>query len=204
MINAGINGNRAIINGRALLEEGIETLERYATGNLTTGQSYTPADSGIFFEPQMGGENGYSCEYYSTANTKWQNVTGLDDIHQIGFTAIGDGTNFRIKMQAAPDGEYCLFRHYYSKGTYERESDQQLADGASYTPSDDGFFASATEHATCDMQSNYAVAGWGDCEETLPDNSRPATIVLGDGTNLRVRNDAGAAKYAVLMRAEMT
>jgi len=175
-----------------------ETIEKYADASLAIGATYTPAASGIFFALCV---LSIRVQYYSTVAAAW--YSPFNDTYHAGVTAIGDGTNFRLYANAA--GEYCLMRHYSSLGTYTRDKDEQLAEGASYTPAASGFFANAMSFVTRPvLQINRTTAGWTDVQEGQS-AVHFLSIVIGDGTNLRVTNPAGAgAQYHVLMRAKMS
>lgn len=176
-----------------------ETIEMYSNATLVGGATYTPADSGIFSH----GRNAAAMrvQYYSTANTAWYSNIVVTSSNS--FTAIGDGTNFRILNNLGGNAEYMLFRHYISTGTYERARDEQLAALATWTPAVSGYFAFGGEAVEVQFQMNYATFGW--MSIFTASSGYPLTIVLGDGTNLRVKNTHAAnAYYHVTMRAKMT
>lgn len=177
-----------------------ETIEKYADATLAGSATYTPAASGIFFsqDAQVGL---LSIKYYSTAAAAWYRPRAYTAFY--GCTAIGDGTNFQIENISGGDVEYCLMRHYLSTGTYERARDEQLANNATWTPANSGFFASGGEASPITLQVNKTTAGWTATGESA--QTRSVTVVIGDGTNLRVQNAAGGvAYYHVAMRAKLT
>lgn len=180
---------------------GTETIEKYSEGSLASGATYTPNSSGVFFS--SNGQQAINVAYYSTVAATWYPVKTLATL--AGSTAIGDGTNFQIKNNNPGARNYCLMRHYYSTGTYIRDKDEQLAAGATYTPATAGFFADAAELTGCYMQI-YMVGTWVATFEAgmTPTVDFSVTIVVGDGTNLRVRNTAGTSSYHVTMRTKLT
>jgi hypothetical protein len=182
-----------------LTSGGTETIEKYADATLAAGATYTPAASGIFFIMFIPGTLYLGVYYYSTAGASWYPVEG-DTGYNRSAMAIGDGTNFRIKNEAADPYEYCLFRHYYSTGTYERARDEQLAAGASWTPAVSGFFAMGSSAISVVIQGNKTTAGW----DKIDESSVVEAITIGDGANLRVYNGNGAAQYHTTLRAKMT
>jgi len=171
---------------------GIETIEKYADATLAASATYTPSDSGIFFIPYTN----ITAQYRGDV---WYRAQAISE--KLGQTAIGDGSNFRISNDGSSSQEYCLFRHYYSTGTYTRESSGSLAVGESYTPSSSGFFAEGLKdiYTAITCESLFTTAGW---QETR-DATDTATIMIGDGTNFRVHSINGTYYY-VLMLAKMT
>lgn len=186
---------------------GVETITRHSTGNLASNANYTPAVSGIFATMcGLGGwgGSGVSVQYYSDAEGSWWNLTSSGS----GQTAIGDGTNFRIRNNSgATNYDYALFRHYYSTGTYERLRDLDLAGGATYTPAVTGYFALVGEvfgPTSIYMWANANGTWYIFREVSDGTNNKSATIVIGEGTNLRVKNSAGGALNYVLMHQKLT
>lgn len=180
---------------------GVETIELESNGILAAAATYVPTDSGIY-----AGSRSLSSifvDYYSTALTAWYPPRGNGGFRYDGFTAISDGANFRVRSGDA-NNEYTLFRDFLDSGTYERESDREVAGAATYTPADSGFFAFATQ-ANCVPEANFSGAGWRDWyESSAAIGYRPLTIMIGEGANFRVKNTGGVAKRVVLMRAAMT
>lgn len=183
-----------------VIQSGTETISKYADATLASGASYTPAASGTFFNgaPVFA----FQPYYYSTLAASWWGIAG-GAYTFAGFTAIGDGANFRITNNNVASKEYCLMRHYYSTGTYERARDAQLATGTSYTPATAGFFANAAELTACQFQLLYTSASWSWTRDYVSTN-QPITIVIGDGTNLRIINNNALASYYVIMRVKLT
>lgn len=184
---------------------GVETID-YANAIIANNATYTPGNPGIFFKVgNVGGEGReYSIEYFSTADAAWH--TPGNWLRYMGATAIGDGTNFRIKNNSGGNAEYGLMRHNISTWTYERARDEDLAAGATWTPATSGFFAMGTETTgDCEIEIQLAGAGWEDAKEVGGADYTRLTIVIGDGTNFRVKNNDGvAACYHVTMRAALT
>jgi len=90
--------------------------------------------------------------------------------------------------------------------TFERYADVTVSAGGSYTPAVSGFFALATVHddlAGDEVEPQLyssATATWL-CMHTV-DSYRPfGGMLIGDGTNLRIKNSLAANKAIVLMRA---
>ncbi len=185
----------------ALAPGGVETYEKYYSGNLAPGANYTPTDPGIF--SNCGGIRG-TPEYYSTGAGVWYSPYN-QTVHEAGM-GIGDGSNYHLhNYHGSNTYEQCLFRHHFSTGAYERNSDAQLVAGASYIPSDEGYFVQGAEDVLVELQGNMTVTGWQCWREA----QRAVTIAsmccgIGDGTNLRVNNTAGGARRYVLMRAIMS
>lgn len=180
---------------------GTETIVLLSNATLAGGASYTPVVSGIFFGDIYGN---YSLpEYYSTVNAAWYQPI-IPTTPFKGFTAIGDGTNFRLTNgNVGVAKEYMLFRHYISTGVYQRQSDTDIAAGATYTPASTGFYAKGIEDNTVLLEIQYGVLGWTNCI-TAYDSGHPVTIFISDGTNLRARNTDVSARVCVFMRAVMT
>ncbi len=186
-----------------VIQQGTETIEKYADATIAAGVTYTPAASGIFFSMgRSGGAIVFGIQYYSTVAGGWYSAVQGNNF--MGSSAIGNGVNFRIVNSDVGDREYCLMRHYYSTGTYERNKDEQLASLTAYTPAVSGFFADAEQvYAGVELQINMTTAGWSLAQEGA--NGYPLTIVIGDGTNLRVYNTSGTtAYYHITMRAKLT
>ena len=183
---------------------GVETIELYSNNTIVNGATYTPGDSGIFYNSSDSQTQAFSCEYFSTGAGLWYKVGGT--INEIcAFTAIGDGTNFRIRNNSGGNREYIMYRHFITTWTYERARDEDLGGGANWTPTVSGFFADASEIGDDPRpQANFGAAGWSKhfAERQTPDS--PATIWIGDGTNMRIANTTGGALYHVAMRALMS
>lgn len=179
-----------------LVPGGAETIEMNSTATLGLAATYTPADSGIFFTTQSQ----YEPQYQSTGG--W--VSPRAQVRAAGFTAIGDGSHFRIKCGIAAT-EYIIFRHHYGTGTYERARDEQLAAGADWIPAVSGFFATGGEDDTVQVQVNKPVAGWMLAGEWQSALVVPGTIYISDGARLKVKNTHGVNAYwHATMRAIMT
>jgi len=179
---------------------GTETIETSDQSDIAYLGTYTPSGEGIFFGGQDGAFALSSVEYYSTFKTTWYNVQG-GTYWAAGFTAIGDGTNFRLKNNSGGAIETSLQRHHMSTGTYERAYDNNIAAGASYTPSA-GFIAVGSEDTNPRIQTNLATNGWVLADEYQSATNNPITVAIADGTNIRVYT--GVQKCAVVMRAVMT
>ncbi len=181
---------------------GVETIGKYSDGVLATGASYTPADPGIFSFITGGASTiGFSPYYYSTLAGLWYAAISVTGGNTVGM-GIGDGANFKIQNNNAADREYILMRHHLSTGTYERVVDENLVGGGTYTPATSGFFADGQAAITIRLEFNLTTAAWSSAIQGAA--SGPVAIVIGDGTNLRVKNTTGGALYHVLMRAKMT
>ncbi len=183
---------------------GVETIEKYADAAIADSATYTPAASGIFYlssEDAFAGTGDFTHSYYSTVAAEWYSPKTITKVQST--TAIGDGSNFRIVNNSGNNREYILFRHYYSSGTYERNKDEQLLDAAGYTPAVSGFFADGARAVSCDIRLNFTGVGWRQVGEINASNY-PGTIVIGDGTNLKVYNASAGAVRHVLMRAKLT
>ena len=176
-----------------------ETIEYYSSANLANGANYTPGDPGIFYE---AGNGGYRHQYFSNVNTAWYQPSGEGRTQ--GATTIGDGTNYRVMDIDGGVLEYFLMRHYLSTGTYERVRDEDLAAGAIWTPGDSGFFSGGQEGSNVDFEINYPIAGWTDSIYATGSINRPMTILIGDGSRLRIKNDGVSTRWTVTMRAVMT
>jgi len=175
---------------------GVETLEMVSDADVALDATYTPGVSGIFFLADMQ----FACEYFSTGNGDWYSPEAI--ARHAGFTAIGDGSNFRIKCGLA--NEYTLFRHHVTTWTYERARDEDLGAGITWTPADSGFFATGSEITGVQMEINQTTSGWVKAQESLNQIVVPVTIAIGDGTRLRVKNTTGGNRYHVTMRAALT
>lgn len=190
----------------SVIQQGTETVEKYADAVMAFAATYTPAASGIFFS--VGSTAGVVIEYFSTLAGVWEIPGGGWSLSGfLGAMAIGDGTNFRIRNATGGVYEYCLMRQYYSTGTYERARDEQLADGTSWTPAVSGLFACGAENklGRPQIQIQKTTAGWSFAYETATTTQQPLAIVPGDGTNLRVINAGGfGTGYHVTMRAKLT
>ena len=187
---------------------GVETITKYACAVIADNATYLPGDSGIFFNGAgAAGASKYCPQYYSDVAGAWGTPNAIIEPGFVGFSAIGDGTNFRIQNESGGAAEYCLMRHYIDSGTYQRVMDENLAASTSYTPAVSGFFADHqcdADISTVVIQIQYTTAGWLTAwEQDVTD--RPISLAIGDGTNLRVTNLSGitAHKHAT-MRAVMT
>ncbi len=179
-----------------LIEGAVDTVTKYADATLGTGVTYTPADPGIF----AIGDYWYVTQYFSTVNTAWYSYRNRS--YWTYFSAIGDGTNFRIKNLNVGNYEYTIFRHYMATGTYERAMDEDLAGGASYTPAASGFFDVGSEAQDPDIEINKTTAGWTGWDSN--NVAMPHTVTIGDGANWRVKNNTGGLLVHVTMRALMS
>ena len=204
-LTAGNIKSGVTIFGKAgtVIPGGTETIEKYADATIANDATYTPAASGIFFSGGWSaGSPHYTSQYYSTLAATWYYVKG-SSTGKGGVTSIGDGTNFRIKNMSGENREYCLMRHYYSLGTYERARDEHFAAGATWTPAVSGFFSDGAESSSCWLELQFTTAGWKEACES-GGTGAGETIAIGDGTNLRVRGELYNPRYHVTMRAKLT
>jgi hypothetical protein len=181
---------------------GTETIEKYADATIAALATYTPASSGIFFLTPCGSLDALAPWYYSTIDASWYAVKAIAVMN--GFTAIGDGVNFRVKNNYSADRYLVLMRHYYSTGTYERARDESLAAGTTWKPSTTGFFAVGGAVAQVRAEMQQTTLGWSMVGEAASSTGYPATILIGDGVNFRVKNADTAARVHVTMRAKLT
>lgn len=190
-----------------LVAGGVETIEEVSSGELAAGATYEPSVSGIFAGgvEQSAAKIGYGdVEYYCTTNTAWYSINHGLVKDLTNLMAIGDGLNFRIKNVNGNARDYILLRQYYSTATYERESDADLGAGLTYTPATTGLFALGTESKTvCRLQYDVPVAGWLNCAEANVDGGA-SSLVISEGTKLRVYNSEVAARAYALMRHKLT
>jgi len=181
---------------------GTETIEKFADATIAAGATYTIAQAGIYSQP---GETvaAFRHQYYSSVAATWYKPRGITAAFY-GQNIISDGTNAQLYNTTGGNQEYCLMRHYLSTGTYERARDEQLAASATWTPAVAGFFALGAENNQVKAEYNETVQSWfivGETTVTL----HSVGLLIGDGTNFRVKNQSGATAYRqVAMRAKMT
>ena len=174
--------------GTAVIE-GTETFA-FATAELAATESYTPA-AGIYF---LGIYDFCGFQYKYNATWYWPYK---DETH-MSANGIGDGTNMRIYSSIG--GEYGLMRHYYSNGTYERFTTQDIAALGTYTPASAGYYAHGDEDTDIRVYLQLGVHGWTLAMDALD----VVGIAISDGTNMYYKNiDAVNAYETVIMRANM-
>ena len=181
----------------------VETIENFAEGQLADEASYTPASPGIF----LGGKNEkHWVLYYSDTMATWYRPAATLTANYVqAYTAIGDGTNFKIQCKVGP-ADYLLMRHHLPSATYERDYDDgDLAFGTAWTPATAGFRAIGAESTYYpSAQLDFPNDGWDTITEYRITGS-PLTIMIGDGVDWRVYNGSPDTDYAfVCMRVVMT
>lgn len=198
--NAGAARNLAVM--RHHISTG--TYEMYHTADIAAGANYVPGDEGLF---SHGSELNYvDCEYkYNAAWWKW--ATQNSAWNEIGVClGIGDGTNLRYRNTDGANARWTvIMRHVASIGveTFERYHVEDLAADSSYTPSDDGLFSSAIEYTGVENLSVRLQDNSPSWQTVLP-NVRGNNAIIGDGTNLKFYNAAGAASNLVVMRHHLS
>ncbi len=172
-----------------------ETFERYLASALPAGNTYIPADEGIFS---------------ATMGTTWLHVdlrSGGTWYSALGIirgnsSVVGEGASLRFRNSDTIFVEFLIFRHLMSTGTYEENQDVDLAGGAAYTPADGGFFSHTSEAMDVDCEHfNFLWFSQWDYDSNGANDG--VLLTIGDGTNLRYRNISGSARRLIVMRAVM-
>ena len=175
---------------------GVETFEEYYYASLGAGAIYTPTDPGLFSAAKEDAAEKLRVNLYNNNDELIEGVTGIGAV-------VGDGTYLDFKNDGIAAKYVAIMRHYISTGTYEEYYHLDIAGGASYTPGDEGFFSEAPEFGDgLDLRCEYEGRYW--YLYSKGGSAFGGTLIIGDGSNFRVRNNTGGALRTNLMRATMS